>query len=106
VAQPPPSPRAAEKTKGPGYDVSVEPLGRSGIFEVELLQGRWRLILNSDHPFYRKAYEPLRGAARRHLEHVLLAHGQTIGRGRKRIDTASLQESWAERLADLLEVGE
>ena len=62
----------------------MESLGGSGIFEVELLQGRWRLILNSDHPFYRKVYEPLRGpsaTARRHLEQVLLAHGQTIGRG-------------------------
>ena len=79
-----------------------------GIFEVELSQNRWRLILNSDHPFYRKVYEPLRGpvgaTARRHVEQLLLAHGQTIGRGRKRIDTASLRDSWAQKLSDLLEV--
>ncbi len=96
--------RVPEKPKGPGYHVSVESLGKSGIFEVELSQGRWRLILNSDHPFYRKAYEPLRGATRRHLEQVLLAHGQTIGRGRKRIDTAALSDSWAQKLAEMLEV--
>ena len=107
VAKAPPSTRAPEK-KGPGYDVSVKGLGDVGIFEVELSQNRWRLILNSDHPFYRKVYEPLRGpvgaTARRHVEQLLLAHGQTIGRGRKRIDTASLRDSSAQKLSDLLEV--
>jgi hypothetical protein len=104
VARAHPSPRAPEKTKGPGYDVSVQSLGNSGIFHVELSQARWKLILNSDHAFYKKAYDPLRGAARRHLEQLLLAHGQTVGKGRKRIDTAALQECWAEKLAELLEV--
>ncbi len=102
------SPRSREIKKGPSYDVVVRSLGSSGIFEADFSEGRWRLVLNSDHPFYRKAYEPLRGpsgaTARRYLEQLLLSHGQAIGRGRKRIGTASLHDSWAQNLAELLEV--
>ncbi len=99
---------ALEKKREPAYTVGIEPLGNTGMFETELSQGQWRLILNRDHPFYQNVYEPLRGpsgeTARRHLERLLLAHGQSIGKGRKRIDTDVLLATWARNLAEMIEV--
>lgn len=89
----------------PAYTVVIERLGATRFFEARRADGKWLLVLNRDHPFYRKAYEPLRGdAGRKQLEAVLFAFAKTEAEHPvKRIDPRVFLAEWTDELAELLE---
>jgi hypothetical protein len=98
-----------EADADPEYAVSVERLEGEEFFEARAVAGRWCLVLNSGHAFYRQVYEPLRGPAgnslRRQLERLLLAHAKAEAEKPKarRSGPVPLRASWANQLAELLE---
>jgi hypothetical protein len=87
------------------YTVLVERLRGEEFFDAKVTGKQWHLVLNSDHAFYRHVYAPLRGALRRHLEQLLLAHAKAEhGRdASKRAEAAARRATWSSQLAALLE---
>lgn len=94
----PPAP--VEEEEQEQYDVVVERLKGGRFFEARAVKGRWQLSINDTHDFFRLVYEPLRGASRRHLELLLIAHAKAEGGKAK---GSGLVAAWAAELAALLE---
>jgi hypothetical protein len=110
AASPPrPERSAAAPDQEPEYTVSVERLEGEDFFEARLVGGRWCLVLNSGHAFYRQIYEPLRGPAgnslRRQVALLLLAHAKAEAEkgSARRPGPITLRASWGNQLAALLE---
>lgn len=92
---------------GPKYTVKIEKMKDDDFFQAVLKGGRWCLMLNNNHAFYREVYEPLRGFAgerlRRNLERVLIAFAMAEAEGGgKKVDPDLLRAGWAEQMTELL----
>jgi hypothetical protein len=86
------------------YRVAADRLKADVFFEVRTEGGKWCLVLNSKHPFFKLIYEPLRGPGRRRLEQLLVAHARAEAEKAtgKRTDNIALRAAWASQLAALL----
>lgn len=90
------------------FRVSVERLRADQFFRAKLTSGRWTLVINNEHPFYRKVYAPLCGAAntsmRLGIERILLAYAMVeAANGTSKSSSAhSFRADWATELAELL----
>lgn len=92
-----------------GIRIDIGPVPGGAVFTLNGAVGQERLVINSEHPFYREVYQPLvaeGGSSKRLIEVLLLAfvwaeRGAESERHRSFFRQHRL--AWGDRLAELLE---
>ncbi|MCI0752152.1 ATP-binding protein [Teichococcus vastitatis] len=108
----PPPPVGADAQRKTEYRIVAKTLNETLFFNYARDDGRFVLVINPDHPFYRVIYKPLLDAdtpaeatLRGHIDLLLLAAARTEALLEKQADlklAEAIRKGWSDTLATLL----